>query len=177
MNLDVLKENKKTIVGMGIGILVGIIGLLLFRNILIFTVFLVVTMVFNFFQSRMQLPFDLSPSMALLILFSIKLGFMEGMVFLILGSIVPSIIGGGANHMTLFFFLLAMGVSYLGSLSLIINLRIYGIILIVVQSIFGYIIIKFFSDDPTDFLSIFLGLFVNIGYFLILTELIAGILT
>lgn len=161
---------------MGIGILVGIIGLLLFRNILIFTVFLAVTAVFNFFQSRMQLPFDLSPSMALLVLFSIKLGFMEGVIFLILGSIIPSVLGGGFNHMIVFFFLLAMGISYLGSLSLITNLRVYGIVLILAQSVFGYIIIKLFSVDPTDILSVFLGLFVNIGYFLILSELIAFIL-
>lgn len=176
MNMDVFKKNKKTLVIMGIGVLIGIIGLLLFRNFIIFTIFLVGTGVLNFVQSRMELPFDLTPSMALLILFSIKLGFLEGMIFLILGAIIPGIVGGGFNHMTLFFFLLAMGISYIGSLVLISNLRIYGIILIVIQSIFGYMIIKLFSVDPTDILSVFLGLFVNIGYFLVLSELLVGIL-
>ncbi len=176
MDIEIFKKNKKSLLVMGIGIIIGMIGLFLFPTFLIFTIFLVGTGILNFVQSRMELPFDLTPSLAILILFSIKLGFLEGMIFLILGSIIPGILGGGFNHMTLFFFLLAMGISYLGSSSLIGDLRIYGIVLIVIQGVFSYLIIKLFSVDPTDILSVFLGFFVNISYFLVLSELIASVL-
>ncbi len=124
----------------------------------------------------MEFPFDLTPSLVLMIIFSIKLGLGYGLVFLFFGSVLPSVIATGFNQMTFLFVGLAMFIAYLGSLGLTDDFVFYGLGLIVIQSVFGYFVAKFFSDDPMTVFSVFIGFFANILYFLVLSGLISKIL-
>ncbi len=130
----------------------------------------------NYYQGRMELPFDLTPSLVLMIIFSVKLGLGYGLFFLFFGSVLPSVIAAGFNQMTFLFVGLAVFIAYLGSLGITDNFMLYGLGLIVIQSIIGYFIAKFFADDPMAVFSVFLGFFANILYFLVLSGLISKIL-
>ena len=174
--LKVCKKNKRCIITVALTTLIGILTIALFRNILVFLGFLVVNAFLNYYQGRMEFQFDLTPSLVLVIIFSIKLGLGYGLLFLFLGSVIPSVIAAGFNHMTFLFVGLAMFIAYLGSLGITDNFLLYGLGLIVIQSVFGYFIARFFSGEPMTVFSVYLGFFLNIFYFLILNGVILRIL-
>jgi len=156
-------------------ILVAVLILILARNFLVFCIFLVVNSLLNYYQGKMEFPFDLTPSFVLLILFSIKFGFIYGLIFLFLGSVIPSLIAGGFDHTTFLYVGLAMAVGYLASLSLITNIVFYGLSLIFVQTLFSFFI-SMLSDDPSKMFSVFLGIALNVLYFLALNRVLLTIL-
>jgi len=68
-----------------------------------------------------------------------------------------------------------VGISYLASLGLIENIVIYGLGMIVVQSIFSFLI-SLLSDDPSKIFSVFIGLVLNTLYFFALNKVLFDIL-
>ncbi|NCN38974.1 MAG: hypothetical protein COY38_02985 [Candidatus Aenigmarchaeota archaeon CG_4_10_14_0_8_um_filter_37_24] len=176
MGFKFCSKDKKCIITIIAIILTGIISLILMRNIIVFVGFLLINVFLNYYQGKTEFPFDLTPSLVLMIIFSVKLGFVYGLVFLFLGSVIPSVVAAGFNHMTFLFVSLAIVVSYLGSLGITNNLILYGLGLILFQSVIAFFIAKFFSDDPMTLFSVFLGFFVNIVYLLILSGIIGKIL-
>ena len=169
------KKHKKCMLFVLPILLVGVIILVLARNFLVFCIFLVVNALLNYYQGRMEFPFDLTPSFVLLILFSMEFGFAYGLIFLFFGSVIPSVIAGGFDHTTFLYVGLAMMVGYLASLSLIGNVVIYGLGLIFVQSVFSFFI-SMLSDDPSKMFSVFLGIFLNVLYFLALNKVFLKVL-
>lgn len=169
------KKDKKCIFVVTLSVLFGLLSLLLFRNVVIFVIFLAANAFLNYYQGRMEFPFDLTPSFVLLILFSMKFGFIYGLIFLFFGSVIPSVIAGGFDHTTFLYVGLAMMVGYLASLSLIGNVVIYGLGLIFVQSVFSFFI-SMLSDDPSKMFSVFLGIFLNVLYFLALNKVFLKVL-
>jgi hypothetical protein len=174
--LKITRKDRNRIILGSLVIFLGLIALILFKNILIFGVFCLANAFMNYYQGRQELPFDITPSLVLVIIFSIKLGFSYGLLFLFLGSLIPSVIARGFDHMTPIYFSLTMGISYLGSLRIINNFIFYGVGLIIIQTTFSFLIAKVFSDDPMVMFSVFFGLFLNIIYFIILTKVIPTIL-
>lgn len=173
--IKLIKKQKKCMLFVLPIILVAVLILILARNFLVFCIFLVVNSLLNYYQGKMEFPFDLTPSFVLLILFSIKFGFIYGLIFLFLGSVIPSLIAGGFDHTTFLYVGLAMAVGYLASLSLITNIVFYGLSLIFVQTLFSFFI-SMLSDDPSKMFSVFLGIALNVLYFLALNRVLLTIL-
>lgn len=156
--------------------LVLLVAIIIKLNI-IFVFLLLISAFLNYRQGKMELPFDLTPSFTFLLLFSIKFGFGHGILFLFFGSVIPSIISRGFDHMTFLFVGLAIGMSYLASLELLKNPILYGFILLLIQSIFAFIIAKLFAGEPSAIFSVFLGLVLNTLYLLIFSELLFNVLS
>ena len=175
MKIKFCEKDKKCLFILLSTIIIGILAIVLVRNLLVFCIFLVVNAILNYYQGRMEFPFDLTPSFVLLILFSIKFGFIYGLIFLFLGSVIPSLIAGGFDHTTFLYVGLAMAVGYLASLSLITNIVFYGLSLIFVQTLFSFFI-SMLSDDPSKMFSVFLGIALNVLYFLALNRVLLTIL-
>jgi len=156
-------------------LLATVLILILARNFLVFCIFLIVNALLNYYQGKMEFPFDLTPSFVLLILFSMKFGFIYGLIFLFFGSVIPSVIAGGFDHTTFLYVGLAMSVGYLASLGLISNIVFYGLCLILFQTAFSFFI-SMLSDDPSKMFSVFLGIILNVLYFLALNKVFLTIL-
>jgi len=150
-------------------LLATVLILILARNFLVFCIFLIVNALLNYYQGKMEFPFDLTPSFVLLILFSMKFGFIYGLIFLFFGSVIPSVIAGGFDHTTFLYVGLAMSVGYLASLGLISNIVFHGLCLILFQTAFSFFI-SMLSDDPSKMFSVFLGIILNVLYFLALNK-------
>lgn len=174
--IEINENRKKCIIVGSLTIIISLLALFFFRNIIVFFVFLVVNAFLNFYQGSMELSFDLTPSLALVIIFSMTFGFKYGLIFLFFGSVIPSIIPGGFNHLTFFYVVLAIGISYLASLGLMSNVMTYGLVLIGVQTVFSFFIATFLSGDPMSVLSVFLGLILNIPYFIVLSRILSYVL-
>jgi len=168
-------KHKKCILFTIPALLIGVLVLILARNFLVFSIFLAANAFLNYYQGKMEFPFDLTPSFVLMILFSMRFGFNYGLIFLFLGSVIPSLIAGGFDHTTFLYVGLAVGISYLASLGLIENIVIYGLGMIVVQSIFSFLI-SLLSDDPSKIFSVFIGLVLNTLYFFALNKVLFDIL-
>ena len=168
-------ENKFIIPILIVGISL-LISFVIFRNFTICCILLTISALINFYQNKFDLGIDLSPSLVLLIIFSMKLGFGYGLIFLIFGSVIPSVITGGINESIFFFVGLAIFIAYLGSLVLIDNLMIYGIALIVVQSLAGFLFSIFITGNPRTSFSVVIGLALNIFYFMIFSRILFAIL-
>jgi len=84
-------------------ILVGLLALVLLRNMVVFAVFLLLNAFLNYYQGKTEFPFDMTPSLVLTIIFSMNLGFGYGLIFLLLGSVIPSVVASGFSHLTFFF--------------------------------------------------------------------------
>jgi hypothetical protein len=144
----------------------------LMREILFFNLLLIVSILINYYQVRLRLPFDVSPSLVFTIIVSMRLGFVYGLVFLFLGSVAPGIAVSGFNHITFIFVCLAAGISYISSLNLIGSMLVYGILMICIQSVFSFMIAKAFSADPNIMASVFIGFGLNIFYFTIFSDVL-----
>ncbi|MBU0757888.1 MAG: hypothetical protein KKF44_07485 [Nanoarchaeota archaeon] len=149
---------------------------LLFQSLFVFGLLVVFSAVLNTYQNRLGIPFDISPSLVLMILISMKLGFWFGLAYLILGYFIPSVLVGGFDYITFMFVSLAGVVCFLASLPIPLSTLYFGVILILFQSIFAFIIASM-SADPKNIFSVFLGFVMNIMYFSFLNEIIHKILS
>lgn len=174
--LELNNLDQRTLVQVLVLGLIAILALFLFRNIIVFAVFLVISFMMNMYQSKLELEFDLTPSLVLMIIFSMKLGFFYGLIFLFMGSVVPSLISGGFNHLTIFFIIIAVVICYIASLGLTDHPVRYGLILVLVQSALGFGLVFFFLNDPTGMFAVLIGLALNILYMFILTNIIFSLL-
>ncbi|OGI15625.1 hypothetical protein A3K63_04290 [Candidatus Micrarchaeota archaeon RBG_16_49_10] len=174
MKLNLPTKGKS--IALPIIILVGLLALILFRDILIFGIFLIAMAIFNHYQNKYQLGFDVSPTLVLTIIFSMRLGFGYGLAFLFLGGVIPNLITGGFTGGTVFFIGIAVLVAYLASLGLIANVLLYGIGLLVLQSFLGLMISLLLSDSLVLF-SVFFGFALNAVYFLVFNNILTLVLT
>jgi hypothetical protein len=168
-------KNARTLVFIALLILATLLSFLIFRDILVFGVFLVLSAIFNYYQNRLELGFDLSPSLVLMIIFSIKLGFGFGLFFLIFGAFLPSVLVGGFGGATIFFLGIAVLIAYLGSIGITDNFTIYAVGLILLQSVLGFVVSSILGDSLALF-SVFIGLGMNMVYFIILGNLLTLLL-
>lgn len=145
------------------------------RDIFIIGILIVISAIINIYQGRLGVSFDLSPSLVIMVLVSMKLGFLYGLLFLLLGSVIPSVLVAGFNYLTFLYVSLAVLIGYLASLNLTQNYMLYGISLIFLQSIFAFFLARL-SADPKNILSVFVGFTMNIIYLMILGNLVLAIL-
>jgi hypothetical protein len=170
-----IRGSRRSLVAFTLLAIICIALILIFRNVLVLGIFVVLSAIIRFYQSKLELGFDISPSLVLAIIFSIKLGFWYGILILIFGGFIPGVLTGGFTQMSIFFLSLAMFIVYLGSLGLFGNDVTYGIVLILIQSSIGFVI-SMVSGDPTVTFSVFFGLGLNIVYLIVLNNIISLLL-
>ena len=88
------------------GILLSIIMLTFVKELFLFLILTAISFVISYFINRIRLPFDISPVPFLSVLISLKMGFVPMVMFVIIGSILPSVISGAEISANLIIYLL-----------------------------------------------------------------------
>ncbi|MCX8178454.1 MAG: hypothetical protein N3D75_01335 [Candidatus Aenigmarchaeota archaeon] len=140
-----------------------------------FVISIIICAIISYFQATFKMPFDISPTFFLMIIISIKYGFPQSIIFVIISSIIPAIIAGGEVGLPSFLFLGSF--AFQSFLSNIINLDIIylGIILSTLNLTLGYFINKIVGWEG-GFVNSLVNYFANIIYFLQFGSFLMGFL-
>jgi hypothetical protein len=75
------------------------------RSVFAFIVITAVSFIFNYYQNRFRLPFDLSPMVFFSTIVAVKMGFIPMIAFLVISGIIPTLMAGGEISLNTFVFM------------------------------------------------------------------------
>lgn len=141
-----------------------------------FAALLLITGIISFYLAAVKSPVDASPAFFLMIIISQKYGFFYSVIFLILGNIVPSILGGdemGAEPiMFLGTFVILTAVS---GIFISLGIVITGIIMVIMLAIIGFFITRSLGN-PGGFALTLAHAGITACYFVVLGNVMMQIL-
>ncbi len=177
MRPRITRKHRKSFVLAAITLLISLLAALFFRNILIFFLLIGFNALLNLYQASTGLPFDMTPTIPLVVIFSMKFGFWFGLIFLFLSSIIPTIIVSALTTPNVFFSLfVGLLIGYLSTAGLTDNAFVYGLILIVFEGLIGLVIASLASVETMPPFFVFLASGVNLFYFVIFYNFLSYIL-
>ncbi len=161
--------------------LIVLITLVMFGNpvglarIFLYIVLLGVTAAVSYWLAAVRSPIDASPTFFLMIIIHLNLGFFYSFIFLILSSIVPTVIAGGEFGVTSILFSSAFVILTITS-GLFIGLGIIptGIIICFLLLVIGFFINKMAADEGGMFMTITHAA-ITLVYFFILGDLLMDV--
>jgi len=148
-------------------IIITLLSAIFFRNVAIFVLLIAFNALLNLYQRSTGLPFDMTPTTPLVIIFSIKFGFWFGFLFLFLSSVIPGIFVGGFNPNIFLIGILGILISYLASIGMTEGIIVYGLILIAFEGIIWFFIASIVSSETLPPLFVFLASILNVFYLII----------
>ncbi len=75
------------------------------KTVFMFLVISIISFLFNYYQNKFKLPFDLSPMVFFSAIIAIKIGIFPMIAFIIISGIVPTFITGGEITLNTFIFM------------------------------------------------------------------------
>ncbi|MBD3156121.1 MAG: hypothetical protein GF368_05755 [Candidatus Aenigmarchaeota archaeon] len=157
-------------------LLITLISVIFFRSALIFILLLAFNALLNLYQRSTGLPFDMTPTTPLVIIFSIQFGFWPGFIFLFFSSIVPGIFVGGFNPNIILIGFLGLVIGYLASVGIVEGVITYGLILVIFEGIVWFFIATLVSSETLPPLFVFLASTLNIIYLIIFQNFLTYIM-
>lgn len=92
---QILVFDRDSMLKFGLGALIFLCILIISKELILFSAASIITFLFNYFQNRFRLPFDISPMVFFSALIAIKFNLAMMVLFMLISGILPSIIAGG----------------------------------------------------------------------------------